>query len=201
VLPRDVFRRAACAALLLAAALGPPVAAVADVDAITARGSPARRRQVDFTTELLPARNVVVTRRPQPPILTAAALRRARVAVVPHTTWAEALEAAGVPASRTVAVSDVAAAVEALRGGRATATVNDVLDFLLQRRRDKGLQVGMTLGGSLSSAWAVRKTDPQLRRALDSYQAALRRGPNWSRLLVKYFGEDAPVVLGHAASK
>jgi ABC-type amino acid transport substrate-binding protein len=162
--------------------------------------TPARRRQVDFTAELLPARNVVVTRRPQAPVLTAGELRAARFAVVPHTTWAEALEKAGVPASRRVAVEDVEAAFDALRAGRATATVTDVLDFLLQRRRDGDLQAGMALGGALSSAWAVRKTDPQLRRALDAYLVALRAGPNWSRLLVKYFGEDAPAVLGRAPS-
>jgi ABC-type amino acid transport substrate-binding protein len=59
----------------------------------------------------------------------------------------------------------------------------------------------MTLGGALSSARAVRKTDPQLREALDTYLASLRRSPNWSRLLVKYFGEDALVVLGRPPSK
>jgi ABC-type amino acid transport substrate-binding protein len=163
--------------------------------------TPARRRLVDFTIELLPARNVVVTRRPQPLILTTEALRTARVAVVPHTTWAEAIEAAGVPAARMVAVSDVPAAVEALRGGQSTATVADVLDVLLQQRRDRDLQMGMTLGGTLSSAWAVRKTDPELRRALDAYLSGLRSSPNWSRLLVRYFGEDAPAVLGRAAAK
>jgi ABC-type amino acid transport substrate-binding protein len=99
-------------------------------------------------------------------------------------------------AAHTVIVADVPAAVEALRAGRATATVTDVLDFLLQRRRDRDLQAGMTLGEVLSSAWAVRKTDIQLRRALDAYLSALRSSPNWSRLLVKYFGEDAPAVLG-----
>jgi len=58
----------------------------------------------------------------------------------------------------------------------------------------------MTLG-VLSSAWAVRKTDPRLRRALDAYLVALRRSPNWSRLLVTYFGEDAPAVLGRPAPR
>jgi ABC-type amino acid transport substrate-binding protein len=160
--------------------------------------TPARRLRVDFTAELLPARNVVVTRRPRPRIQKLEDLRAARVAVVPSTTWAEALESAGVPASRRIVVEDVAAAVEAIRAGRATATVTDVLDFLLQRRRDAELEPGMELGGALSSAWAVRKTDPQLRQALDAYLAALRGSPNWSRLLVKYFGDDAPAVLGRA---
>jgi ABC-type amino acid transport substrate-binding protein len=158
-----------------------------------------RRRHVDFTAELLPARNVVVTRRPRPRIERIDDLRAARLAVVPHTTWSEALDSAGVPASRRMIVEDVAAAFDAIRAGRAAATVTDVLDFLLQRRRDGELEAGMELGAALSSVWAVRKTDPQLRQALDGYLAALRGSPNWSRLLVKYFGEDAPAVLGRVA--
>ncbi len=153
---------------------------------------------MDFTAELLPAHNVVVTRRPRPRISRVEDLRAARLAVVPHTTWAEALDSAGVPASHRLVVEDVAAALDAIRAGRATATVTDVLDFLSQRRRDGELEAGMELGAALSSAWAVRKADPQLRQALDGYLAALRGSPNWSRLLVKYFGEDAPAVLGRS---
>jgi ABC-type amino acid transport substrate-binding protein len=48
----------------------------------------------------------------------------------------------------------------------------------------------------MSSAWAVRKSTPELRQALDSYLAQLRKGPNWSRLLVQYFGDDAPAIIG-----
>jgi len=42
----------------------------------------------------------------------------------------------------------------------------------------------------------VRKADAELRRSLDAYLAEFRKHPGWSRLLVKYFGEDAPLVLG-----
>jgi ABC-type amino acid transport substrate-binding protein len=139
---------------------------------------------------------VVVTRQPRAAIRSLEELRAVQVAVMPNTTWAEAVARAGVPASRTVTVEDVPSAIEALRSGRAGATVLDVLDFLLQRRRDRDLEVGLSLGEALSSAWAVRKGDAQLRGQLDAYLAELKRSPNWSRLLVKYFGEDAPVVLG-----
>jgi ABC-type amino acid transport substrate-binding protein len=159
--------------------------------------TPERRRLVAFTTELLPARHVVLTLRPQPAIKTLEALRSVVVAVVPNTTWADAVREAGVPAAQTLSVEDVPAAMAALRSGRAGAAVTDVLDFLLQRRRDGDLEMGLTLGDALSSAWAVRKSDAKLREALDAYLTQLKASPNWSRLLVKYFGEDAPVVLGH----
>lgn len=45
-------------------------------------------------------------------------------------------------------------------------------------------------------AWAVRKSDADLRAALDEYLGNVRRGPSWSRLIVKYFGDQALQVLG-----
>ena len=155
-----------------------------------------RRQRVDFTTELLPARSIVVTRKPKPALRTLAELRAARVAVVPSTVWAEAVERAGVAASRTLRVADVAEAIEAIRIGHADATAIGVVDFFLQRRQHPELEAGLALGEPMSSAWAVRKGSPELRQALDAYLGQLRRGPNWSRLLVKYFGADAPAILG-----
>ena len=152
---------------------------------------------MDFSVELLPARSIVVTRRPAAPIRTLAELRAARVVIVPNTTWAEALEKAGVPGSRAHCASRTSRhAVEAIQTGHADATVTGVVDFLLQRRKNRDLEAGLALGEALSSAWAVRKSSPELRQALDAYLGELRRGPNWSRLLVKYFGDDAPAILG-----
>jgi ABC-type amino acid transport substrate-binding protein len=158
--------------------------------------TPERRQRVDFSAELLPARSIVVTRRPGAPVRTLAELRAARVAIVPNTTWAEALERAGVPVSRVLRVADISAAVEAIKTGHADATVTGVVDFLLQRRKHRDLEAGLALGEALSSAWAVRKSCPELRQALDAYLAELRRSANWSRLLAKYFGDDAPAILG-----
>ena len=158
--------------------------------------TPERRKLVQFTAELLPAKNVVVTRRPAPRVASEGELRFARVAVVPETTWAEAVSRAGVPAARIEKVDDVVAALAALKAGRATATVMDIIDYLQQRKRDPQLELGPTLGSALSSAWAVRKTDPELREALDAFLVGFRKSAAWSRLLVRYFGNDAPAVLG-----
>jgi ABC-type amino acid transport substrate-binding protein len=102
------------------------------------------------------------------------------------------------PPTRAMKVADIAAAVEAIRVGHADATVSGAVDFFLQRRRNPGLEAGMPIGEAQSSAWAVRKGSPELRQALDAYLVQLRRSPNWSRLLIKYFGDDAPAVLGGA---
>lgn len=158
--------------------------------------TPERRKVVHFTAELLPAKNVVVTRRPGAPIGSETELRSARVAVVPETTWAEAVLRAGVPASHIEKVDDVPAALAALKTGRATAAVMDIIDYLQQRRRDPELQLDPTLGSALSGAWAVRKSDPELREGLDAFLVGFRKSAAWSRLLVRYFGDDAPAVLG-----
>jgi len=163
--------------------------------------TPERRQKVDFTIELLPARSIVVTHRPKPKVRTLAQLRAARVAIVPSTVWAQALEKSGVPASRTLRVADIPEAIEAIRVGHADATVSGVVDFFLQRRIHPEIEAGLALGEPMSSAWAVRKSSPELRQALDAYLSQLRKGPNWSRLLVQYFGDDAPAIIGREPVK
>jgi ABC-type amino acid transport substrate-binding protein len=158
----------------------------------------ARRQRISFTSELLPSRHVVVTRAPYKVIRTPEELRAERVGVIPETTWAEAVAAAGVPADRVEKVTSVAAGLEGLRRGRFTATVLDISDFLLQRRTDSSLQDGLVLGAAVSSAWGVRKTDPELRRELNQYLQNLKQGAGWSRLVVHYFGPDALRMLGRA---
>ena len=155
-----------------------------------------RRRTIDFTAELLPARSVVVSLKPAPVVGTLAALRAAKVAIVPDSTWAEAAIRAGVPAAALVRVAGVPEGMAAMRSSRATAAIVDVLDYLQQRRKTPQLQLGLSLGVAQSSAWGVRKSDPELRKALDAYLGEFRRHPGWSRLLVKYFGDDAPAILG-----
>lgn len=156
----------------------------------------ARRRLIDFTAALVPSQHLVVTRKPSRVIRSLEELRAERVAVIPGTTWAEAVAEAGVPKDQVKGFKDVDACLEALRSGRVSAVVMDVADFLLQRRLDAALQDGIALGSSLGSAWGVRKEDPELRRQLDSYLQNLKRTPTWSRIVVQYFGDDALRILG-----
>ena len=54
----------------------------------------------------------------------------------------------------------------------------------------------MAVGSPGSVAWALRKEDAALRAALDRHLANVRKSASWNLLLVKYFGEQAPLVLG-----
>ncbi|HET7291588.1 MAG TPA: transporter substrate-binding domain-containing protein [Vicinamibacteria bacterium] len=158
----------------------------------------ARRRQIAFTGEVLPTRLVVLTRKPQPAIVKLEELRAARVGVVKGTSWAEAVAAAGVPAAQTESVAELSDALDGLKAKRFAATVVSLVDASLAIRKDRELQAGLFLGTPGRAAYALRKGEPELLRALDEYLGNLRKTGSWSRLVVKYFGDDALAVLGRA---
>ncbi len=160
--------------------------------------TPARRQRIAFTSETYPQRHLVVTRKPQPAVATEADLRPLKVAVIPGTTWADATTEAGVPAGQQVPVVDAKAALEALEKGRAQATVMAVFEFALARKRDPELQAGAFLGQPGVAAWGVRKEDGALLGAINDYLLTLRMSPARSTMLVKYFSEDALVLLKRA---
>jgi ABC-type amino acid transport substrate-binding protein len=81
------------------------------------------------------------------------------------------------------------------------AVVLGVENAISAQRADPALELGLFLGPPTSLAYAVRKGDVQLLKALDDYIENLRRTPTWSRLVVKYFGEMAPDVLKKARTE
>ena len=173
-----------------------------DGDVILAiNATEARRKQIDYTREVLPSRHVVVTRKPDAPITALESLRAVRVGVSFGTTWAEAAAAAGVPASKLQDLPDIKAILEALRTRKITAAVMPLADLTLALRHDPDLQAGMFLGPAGSAAWGVRKADPELRRALDEHLDNSRKTGSWSRLVVKYYGVDALKVLDRATAR
>ena len=92
--------------------------------------------------------------------------------------------------------TEVDALLGALRDGHISATAMTISDFTLAAKRYPGLQGGVFLDEGGSAAWGLRKDADALEMALNSYLANLRKGPSWSRLIVRYFGEKALSVLG-----
>ncbi|HXK08555.1 MAG TPA: transporter substrate-binding domain-containing protein [Vicinamibacteria bacterium] len=161
----------------------------------------ARRRQIDFTVEVFPTRSVVLTRRPHRVVATLEELHKERVGTVKGTSMADALAAARVPPANVDDGILTGTLPAALKAGRVTAIVLGVENAIADRREDPDLQLGVFLGPPGSLAWGVRKTDPKLRQALDAYIGGVRRTPTWSRLVVKYFGEEAPEILKKARAE
>jgi ABC-type amino acid transport substrate-binding protein len=155
-----------------------------------------RRKQVAFTSEVLPARHLAVTCEPAPVIESVEAFRKAKVGVVDGTSWKKEAVAAGVPAEQMTLFPTREPLFDALESGRVGATVMTTTDFLLASRAHPCLQGGVNLGTAGSAGWGVRKGDAELLAALEDYVSNFRAGPSWSRLVVKYFGDQALRALG-----
>jgi membrane-bound lytic murein transglycosylase F len=160
-----------------------------------------RRKLVDFTLEVFPTRDVVVTRRPHRVVATLEELRQERVGTVKGTSLAEAVSAAGVPATSVDDRIPSGGLPAALKQGAVDAVVLGIESAVSARRADPDLQIGLFLGRPGSLAWAVRKTDGALLGALNGYLQNVQRTTTWSRLVVKYFGEDALEVLRKARAE
>ena len=160
-----------------------------------------RRRLLEFTAEVFPTRNVVVTRRPHRSVATLEQLRRERVGTVKGTSLAEAVAAAGVPAANADDTLPTGTLPAALKAGKVTAVVLGVESAILARQQDSELELGMFLGPPRSLAYGVRREDKLLLKSLDEYIDHLRRSASWSQLVVKYFGEQALEVLKKARTE
>jgi ABC-type amino acid transport substrate-binding protein len=155
-----------------------------------------RRALIAFTSETIPTRHVAVTHDPHAIVTSVEQLRKENVGVVSATSWAQAASDAGVPASRTQTFGELEAVVSALKAGRIGATVLSVSDFTLASKRHPGLRMGVVLGRPEHQAWGIRKEDTELAKAMNLYIENLRKTNSWSRLVIKYFGEQALSVLG-----
>lgn len=163
--------------------------------------TPDRRRQIDFTTEVLPVRHVVVSSKPRPVVSSVEAFRTKKVGTIKGTTWARETAAAGVPESQVEYFSDTDPLLDGLTSGRIEAAVMTLSDFTLAATRRPTLEAGAVLGAPASAGWGVRKQDPKLRAELDAYIDNLRSGPSWNRLIVVYFGDRALSVLGRTTKQ
>jgi ABC-type amino acid transport substrate-binding protein len=153
----------------------------------------ARRAQIAFTVEVFPTRDVVLSRKPHPPITTLDQLRKAHVGTIKGTSMSDAVAASGLAHwDDSIPPGGVQAA---LREGRVTAAVDGLESALVAARNDPDVQIGMFVGGAQSLAYGVRKDAHTLLTSLDEYLANTRHSGTWNRLAVKYFGPAAPEIL------
>lgn len=159
----------------------------------------ARLKQIAFTSEVFPSRNVVMTRRPHPRVDNLEALRREKVGTIRGSSMAEAVKPV-VPASNVDDGIAPGGLPAALVSGRVTAVVLGIESAIAARQEDGEIELGAFVGPPGSLAYGVRKEDAELRQALSDYIDNLRRTSTWSRLVMQYFGEAAPDILRKARS-
>jgi ABC-type amino acid transport substrate-binding protein len=173
----------------------------ADVVAGRFTATDARRKQIDFTIEVFPTRNAVVSRKPHRVVQTLEELRAERVGTVKGTSLAEAVAAARVPAENVDDSIATGSLPDALKQGRITAAVLGLESAVTAQRDDPEIQIGLFLGQPGSLAYGVRKGDEKLLAALNQFLENVRHTPTWSRLVVKYFGESGLDILKRARSE
>jgi membrane-bound lytic murein transglycosylase F len=160
-----------------------------------------RRKQIDFTTEVLPTRIVVLSRKPHARVATREQLLAERVGTVKGTSPHEALLAIGVPKQNLDDTLQPTALLEAMKSGRFGAIAIDLQAAVDAQRRDPELELGMFLGAPESLAYGVRKEAPLLRKALDRHIESMKPTPAWYRLVVQYFGNSAPDIMKRARAE
>ena len=157
----------------------------------------ARLKQIAFTSEVFPSRNVVMTRKPHAPVATSEALRDEKVGTIKGSSMAEAVRAV-VPASNVDDSFPPGGLPGALVAGKVSAVVLGIESAIAAQRHDPEIELGAFVGPPRSLAYGVRKQDAALLQALNEYIDNLRRTPTWSRLVVEYFGSAAPEILRKA---
>ncbi len=160
--------------------------------------TPQRRRQIDFTQEVFPSRIVVVTRKPHPGVRSVEELKAERVGTIAGTNMYEALLAAGLQPGKIDASLSSGELSDALRGGKVSAAVWWLEGAMLAQRRDRELDIGLTLGPTETLGYGVRKEDDALLAALNQHIDVVRQSGTWNRLAVKYFGDTTPAILKRA---
>lgn len=159
--------------------------------------TPEREKLIAFSAETMPTRRIAVNWKPRPPLASASALAAEKVGLLQGaSSWKAAAVDAGVAEAGIKYYPNLDALFAALGSGEVTASVMSASDLGLAKRKHAGLQAGAPVGPSTSAGWGVRKTDTALKAALDEYIGSLRKTPTWSRLMVKYFGEETLLVLG-----
>jgi ABC-type amino acid transport substrate-binding protein len=159
----------------------------------------ARRKLIDFTAEVFPTGTW--SRHKPHALRSVEALPGERLGVVKGTSLADSLAALGVSSADIDDQIPSGGTLAALKSGRITCTVDEVAGAIMSQRQDPNLELGLFLGPPGSYAYGVRKEDVHLRAALDEYIENLRRTPTWNRLVVKYFGADAPEILRKARTQ
>jgi membrane-bound lytic murein transglycosylase F len=157
----------------------------------------ARLKQIAFTSEVFPSRNVVMTRRPHARVQTLEALRQEKVGTIKGSSMAEAVHAVVPPANVDDSIPP-GGLPAALAAGKVSAVVLGIESAIAAQREDAEIELGAFVGPPGSLAYGVRKSDAALLQALNEYIDNMRRTTTWGRLVVEYFGNSAPEILRKA---
>jgi ABC-type amino acid transport substrate-binding protein len=157
----------------------------------------ARRKHVNFTSEVFPTRHVAVTLKPHRVVTAIEELRSEKIGTIRGTSLEEAIQAAGVSGANVNNTLAPGTLLQALKAGKATCIVWGIDQAIPSQQREPNVQIGVFVGPPGRLAWGVPKDAPDLLLELNRFLAA-HRAAEWSKLVVKYFGPSAPELLRKA---
>jgi polar amino acid transport system substrate-binding protein len=145
----------------------------------------ALKETAEFTSEVLPSRLVVLTRKPAAPITFLEGLRGMKIGLVAGSPATDALAAAKLPSWNLVPASSASSVLADLKAGRTAAVVLNVGEAVRAASGDGFLQSGVFIGPRQTMAYAVRKGNSALLGSLNAQLRQLRMSPSWSQLLAR----------------
>jgi ABC-type amino acid transport substrate-binding protein len=147
------------------------------------------------STEVVPSRIVVVTRRPQEPHRFLEDLRGKKIGVATGSAAVAITEAAKLHGLWPEAGAELE---PALRQRRVDALLLDMHDALAAQRQDPELQLGVFVAPRLSVRFVLRAEGAVLGPAIDQYLTGIRSSGSWGVLMSRHLGAQELEALGRA---
>lgn len=173
-----------------------------DVVAASLTATPERAKVVDFTRPYLFVDERFVQKKGSPPLTSLEQLKGRVVTVRKSSSYAEHLRPLAAQYGFTLADADEDAEVEDLLAdvdeGVTSLTVADSHFFQAEALFRRELEAPLALPGQSASpiSFAVRKSNPKLKAALDAWVGRVYRGADYNVLKKRCFENRASLTLG-----
>lgn len=151
--------------------------------------TPQREKIYDFSTPYITSASVLIVQKDNTTIHTFADLKGKKSAQSLTSNFAAIAKQNG---ATIVSVQGFNDALQLLESGRVDAVVNDKLSFLtfLKEHPNAPLKVVATNKDASQSAFAFRKGNPQLVKAVDKALATLEKNGTYSQISQKWFNQN-----------
>lgn len=151
--------------------------------------TPERQKLYSFSEPYTVSTGVIIVKADNTSITSLADLKGKKTAQSATTTFATLAKDAG---AKVEAVEGFAQEIALVKQGRVDAVINDKLAALqyLATTGDTGVKISGTAGEKTEQAFAFRKKDTALAKAIDKALDGLRADGTLARISAKYFKED-----------
>jgi cystine transport system substrate-binding protein len=151
--------------------------------------TPERQKIYDFSTPYITSASVLIVRKDNTTIHSFKDLKGKKSAQTLTSNFGKMAQENG---ATIVSVQGFNEALQLVESGRVDATINDKLSFLafMKQHPDAPLKVVATNQDASKSAFAFRKGNPELVKAVDDALATLEKNGTYDKISKKWFNEN-----------